>query len=325
MGWLVPGMEVVVLAALGTVAWRWLREGAARHLAGLATAVAACGLVLLLELALGSWWRGMVPNLLLRLLAGGGIGAVAWWGLARWRRTLPPRRSLEAWCRRAGFKGWVDRLLALGLLLGFAAMGLVLAAFAGRVLAFTGAGRVIAEHALFAGAWLPEEAGGGGVRPEGRPGEEAGREAGGVGEAMAAQRRLWRGLEGGVRDTTGLILEKTGTQGAARQLEALQRVIALPEDQKAALVAGEPAITALVDHPAVVAAVQSPAVQRLIDRAGEGSILAVYELGARPEIRALLEDPSVLETARRIDLVELLERHERRTRERAGAPAHAPP
>ncbi|MCE9548133.1 MAG: hypothetical protein K8T25_21885 [Planctomycetia bacterium] len=106
----------------------------------------------------------------------------------------------------------------------------------------------------------------------------------------------------------------TGADELVDQVDAVREIIGLPVEEKLWLLKQYPKIAQLVDHPAVQRIAGN---ERLIDqlqRARDGSLKAMYQIGEDPDVRKLLEDPRVLEIAREIKPLTML-RQVRRHRE----------
>jgi hypothetical protein len=279
--WMVAELGFALWLVLGC--WWLLRQGPAgcvRTMTGLALAyVAAFAAAWVGDLALGSF----ATNLWLRLALAGTGGSLAFLLVIRWWR----RRSLGTHARwAAALDGRLRGRLVAGTAQAAWVAGNLLAWIVGANLLVTAvpAARDSARSGSLVTASLLGAAPGAAWRQD-----------------LDEQQRRLRGLAGGVDH----LLAATGTRRMMELMDAVAWIAGLDHMEFARLIDVNPELRRLADEPAMLALIDDARLMRQVDEALQGSLPAVYALGAEPAVIALIDNPTMRAAMRAVDPVAL--------------------
>jgi hypothetical protein len=115
--------------------------------------------------------------------------------------------------------------------------------------------------------------------------------------------RMQRGFSRGV-DAIGSTI---GARSVADQVSALREILALPGDERAALIETIPELRRLATNQRLIAAATDEHVLDLLLQVREGSFAAIYALGDEPVITALFSDQEIIAAVRTVDPVAIMQ------------------
>lgn len=307
-GFIVLGIELIILAYVCSISWKMLRNtfltNIFRMLSISVGVLCSYGAHFITTHVLSPLITNVIMCFVIICVLDVAVFLLVDRLVFRWLKGREERRKKPGSMRRV-VSGLVGKGLNIGLLAVFLTGVAAVLIFMVNLTGFLPIQDVIRERSLLLKYFLlPPEAFDeeSSARHEDTPSET--RDAS-LEETIDVQARFLSNLRRGLAKARDTVADKTGTKAVLTHVACLVEILDLPAHETMWLVESTPELAMLKENVLLLRIIEDDRLMDLIAQAGGGSMQAIYQIGDEPAIQALTEDETIMVAVRQLDLIEM--------------------